>query len=579
MRVICRENLFVMNILPIVLVLLSASCAVVPQSTAPVAPTPTPEPIVEVPPADFPPQVLYRLLVAELAGQRGQLEVAVGNYLAAAKEARDPAVAERAARIAAFAQALPEALEAASLWVELDPKNPQAYQTLAPLLLVFGRASEATQHYERFITLSAKQPDHGFMQIAGQLARDKNAVAAWSVMNQLLEKWRDFPYAWLARGQLAMRQTKLGLALESVDKALALKSHWASGVVLRARILSLQGNKDDALTYLEDELNGDLEGDVVVHLAYARLLAEARQLDKARAEFERLVELAPRNIEVLYTAGVLALQLDDIDQAERRLIQVLRLGQRMLAASYYLGRVYEQKNNRDAALKYYLAVRHGEYYLSAQSRAADLFAEMGRLEQARDHLHSLRTASSEERVQLYLVESELLRKAEKYQEALDFLSAKLEERPDDTSLRYARALMAEQLDKLDLTERDLRTIIEREPSNAQALNALGYTLADRTERLDEALGFIQRALEVEPTDAAIIDSMGWVQYRLGNHVKAVELLRRALDLIDDPEVAAHLGEVLWEMGDKKDALDVLETALKKNPKHKALLKIMERLGL
>jgi tetratricopeptide (TPR) repeat protein len=151
--------------------------------------------------------------------------------------------------------------------------------------------------------------------------------------------------------------------------------------------------------------------------------------------------------------------------------------------------------------------------------------------------------------------------------------------PDDTSLRYARALIAEKADKLDLAEKDLRMIIEREPSNAQALNALGYTLADRTERLEEALGYIQRALEVEPADAAIIDSMGWVQFRMGNHEKAVELLRQALSLIQDPEIAAHLGEVLWEMGNKRDALDVLESALQQHPKHKALLDAMKRLGL
>jgi len=208
-----------------------------------------------------------------------------------------------------------------------------------------------------------------------------------------------------------------------------------------------------------------------------------------------------------------------------------------------------------------------------------LLAEQGKLERAREHLQSLRVRNEQDQVRLYLMEGELLRKAGKYPEALDFFADKLEKMPNDTSLRYARALVAERANKLDLAEEDLRIIIEREPSNAQALNALGYTLADRTERLDEALGYITRALEVEPTDAAIIDSMGWVQYRMGNHTKAVELLRQALSLIHDPEIAAHLSEVLWEMGNKRDALDVLETALEKHPKHEVLLDAMERLGL
>jgi len=532
-----------------------------------------------LPEGEFSPQVMYLLLVAEVAGQRGEIGVTVSNYLAAAKESRDATVAERAARIAILAQTLEAALEAAELWVELAPDNAKAYEVLAPLLLAFGRAPETVARYERYIALSADKPDRGFMQISGQLVRAKNAIAALSVMEQLLEKQQDNPYAWLARSQLGLRQGKLELAMKSVDKSLMLKSHWAPAVVMRARILSLQGDRDKALAYLEKERDGELENDVSVGLSYARLLTEAEQFPRAFAEFERLAGQEPRNVEAQYAAGVLALQLNDLDKAEIRFKRVLRLRQRMLEANYYLGRVYEEKEKPELALKYYFAVRHGEYYLGAQSRAASLLAEQGKLERAREHLHSLRVRNEQDQVRVYLVEGELLRKAGKYQEALVFFADKLEKMPNDTSLRYARALIAERANKLDLAEEDLRIIIEREPGNAQALNALGYTLADRTGRLDEALDYITRALEVEPADAAIIDSMGWVQYRMGNHAKAVELLRQALSLIHDPEIAAHLGEVLWKMGNKRDALDVLETALEKHPKHEAVLDTMKRLGL
>ena len=545
--------------------------------------TPTPKAaaasLTAMPEGEFSPQVMYQLLIAEVAGQRGEIGVAVANYLAAAKESRDAHVAERAARIAIFAQALDQALEAAELWVELAPKDAEAYQVLAPLLLTFGRAPETVARYETYIALSADRVDHGFMQISGQLIRAKSAVAALSVMDQLLAKHQANPYAWLAHGQLVLRQGKLELAMKSVDKALALKAHWAPAVVMRAQVLSLQGDKDKALAYLETEREGELENDTAVGLSYARLLTQTGQLTRARDEFERLAEREPRNAEVQYAAGVLALQLKDLDKAELRLQRVLRLGQRRLEANYYLGRVYEEKTNPEAALKHYFAVRHGEYYLGAQSRAANILADQGKLAEAREHLHSLRISNDQEQVRIYLVEGELLRKAGKYTEALKFFADKLEKMPDDTSLRYARALIAEKANKLGLAEKDLRFIIEREPSNAQALNALGYTLADRTERLDEALDYIKRALAVEPKDAAIIDSMAWVQYRMGNNAKAVELLRQALSLIEDPEIAAHLGEVLWKMGNKKDALDVLETALKKHPKHEALLDAMKRLGL
>ncbi|MCF6255610.1 MAG: tetratricopeptide repeat protein [Gammaproteobacteria bacterium] len=536
--------------------------------------------LTELPEGEFSAQVMYQLLVAEVAGQRGEIAVAVNNYLAAAKESQDANVAERAARIAILAQALEKALEAAELWVELAPDNAKSYEVLAPLLLVFGRASETVACYERYIILSAGEADQGFMQISGQLRQAKSPVTALSVMEQLLAKHQNNPYAWLAHGQLSLRQGKLEQAMASVDKSLALKSHWAPAVVMRARILSLQGDKKKALVYLEEEREGELENDVSVGMSYARLLTEAEQLPQAFAEFERLAEQDPRNVEAQYAAGVLALQLDKLDKAETHFKHVWRLRQRrMLESSYYLGRVYEEKKDPETALKYYFAVHHGEYYLGAQSRAANLLAEQGKLARAREHLHSLRVSNERDQVRLYLVEGELLRKAGQYQEALTFFADKLEKLPNDTSLRYARALVAERADKLALAEEDLRIIIEREPGNAQALNALGYTLADRTERLDEALDYITRALEVEPKDAAIIDSMGWVQYRLGNHAKAVELLRQALSLIHDPEIAAHLGEVLWEMGNKQEALDVLETALEKYPEHKILLDAMKRLGL
>ncbi|MEE8380159.1 MAG: tetratricopeptide repeat protein, partial [Gammaproteobacteria bacterium] len=218
--------------------LLLGGCAVSPETNPSVAePRIASIPAEEaLPAADFPPQVLYQLLVAELAGQRGQLDVAVANYLAAAKDSQEPAIAARAARISMFTQSLNEALEAAELWVKLKPENPEARRTLAPLLLAFGRAPEAEQHYRKFIALSANKPDRGFSEISARLSRDKNNIAALSVMDKLLAKNNDLPHAWLAHAQLAMHQVKLKLALGSVDHALDLKSHWAPAVVLRAQI-------------------------------------------------------------------------------------------------------------------------------------------------------------------------------------------------------------------------------------------------------------------------------------------------------------------------------------------------------
>lgn len=566
-----------------------AGCAVNPLDTTPAdAPQPSVDTVAEstakppevaAPVRDIPPEVMFQLLVADLATQRGQLGVAVVNYMAAARVSGDPSLAERATRVALFGKALKPALEGATLWAQLAPENAGAHLMYATLLLTFGRAPEAEIQFEAYLGLSASAPNQGFQRVSNQLAREQNRVAAMMVMDNLLATRMEDPYAWLAHAWLSMRQGKFDQALVSVDKAEMLKAGWRQAVVLRARIMGLQGRKQEAVDYLAEQLEGKLGDDPDVRMTYARLLTEVNQLPKALQEFASLSEDYPGNAEVQYAAGVLALQLKQPKVARVHFEAVQGLGRRTLEASFYLGRISELEGDKEQALRRYLSVRHGEYYISAQARAASLMADDGRMDEARKLLHSLRAGNDDDRLRLYLIEGELLRAAGQQQAAFDFFSEKLELLPDATALRYARALLAEQLDKLDVAETDLRAIIEREPSNAQALNALGYTLADRTERYDEALDLIQRALAVEPADAAILDSMGWVKFRMGELETAREYLSKALTLVPDAEIAAHLGEVLWEMGDQQAAIELWEDYMKKFPAHPGLQKVMQRFGL
>lgn len=524
------------------------------------------------------PFLLYQLLVAEVAAQRGRLDLAVANYLAAAKDSRDRNVAQRATRMALFARNLPAALNAGQLWVELDPDNAEAHKIVAPLLLAAGRVDEAVGHFRRQVALSDALPDRGQMQIALQLMREANQALAQSVMEALLAEHQDDPYAWLAQGQLATAHKNYALALSAVERALALRPHWAPGVILRTQVLSEQGQRARALELLAQEREGALAQDTSVGLAYARLLAEDGQLEAARHEFERLAQLQPRNADLHFAAGVLALQFKDLEQAEQRFQQVLELGQRIPEATYHLGRLYEIRDDNAKAVEYYLGVEGGEYYFESQLRAANLMAKDGEVDGAIEHLHTVRVTDAEQQQRITLLQAELLRNAGRNAEAMALYTERLAHDPTNTALRYARALLAERLDDLALAEADLRDIIEREPTNAQALNALGYTLADRTDRYQEALQYIERALAVEPDDGVIIDSLGWVHYRLGNLAKAEEYLRRALSLVDDPEVAAHLGEVLWQAGKQEEARTVWQQALAKHPEHKTLLKVLQRFG-
>ncbi len=549
-----------------------------PKATSPAAPAASAggEPSAQ---GEIPPQLLYQLLVGEVAAQRGKMGVAIANYLAAAEASDDPRIAARAARVALFAKQLEPALKAATLWAERAPNDPDARRTRASLLLAFAREDEAVAEFEAYLRLAAQRPDHGFRQVAGQLARSQDPAAALRVMQRLRDAHADDPYAWYAHAWLAAHFDRLDEAMAALDRAQALKPDWAQAVVLRARLLGRQGKKEEALAYLESQIKGPL-GDVPeVRLSYARALTDLGRLPEALREFDRLAERFPDNAEIRYSAGIVALNLKRYEEAKEHLEHVLSLGQRMLEANYYLGRLYELQGDAQQALRHYLAVRHGPLYLNAQSRAANLLAKTGDLAKARKLLHSLRTESPEERRQVYLIEAELLRNAGELQTAFDFLSEKLEELPGDTELRYARALIAERLDKLDVAEQDLRAIIEQQPDNAQALNALGYTLADRTTRYDEALALIRRALELKPDDPAIIDSLGWVEYRLGHYAEAEKHLRRALSLQPDAEIAAHLGATLWAKGEREAAIELWEKYLKQFPNDPALLKVMQQHGL
>ncbi|NOZ53934.1 MAG: tetratricopeptide repeat protein [Gammaproteobacteria bacterium] len=527
------------------------------------------------------PHLVYKLLVAEIAGQRGELDIAIKNYIEVAKESRDPKVAARATQIAFFAKDYDRALSASKLWVATEPENAEAQRNLASAFIKLARPNNAVVHYEKMLQLLDRntKPGHGLSTIASQLARESDRDIAISVMERLIENRKDNPYALFAYAHLAMRQGRFEIALNALDQALEIKPNWVNVVVLRSRILAMQGARGEAITYLENILKGELSENVDIGLTHARMLTEARQLEKALGEFIRLASLAPKNAEINYYAGILALQLKRLDDAKKYLMIVLTLGKRIQETNYYLGQVGEENKDFKNAMNRYSFVRHGEFYFNAQVRIAAILADTGRFEQAREHLQTIRVASEKQKLQILLLEGDVLREAGRYPDAKDFYTKVLNIMPNETSIRYARALVAEKLGELDLVESDLQAILKQEPRNAQALNALGYTLADRTTRYEEALDYIQRALELEPDDVAVVDSLGWVYYRMGNYKKAIELLRRANEQAKDPEIAAHLGEVLWVSGERSAALKIWEASLQIHPNHEILLDVMKRFGL
>ena len=522
--------------------------------------------------------VLYKLLVGELASHRGDLRLALENYLEVAKETRDARVASRATKLAVFSHADEAALEAARLWKDTDPSSVEARQVLASLLIRANDLDGAVEHLDAIVETLSEPPGAGFHRAAELLAAEKNAEAAAAAMRQLVLGHENDAEAQLALARLLLRTGHVEEALAAVDRAYDLDPGSGRISVLRARLRVRSDDVDGAFGVLEEFLDRHPESGMV-RMAHARMLVDAGRYDRARSEFEHLVASEPENDDARYALGLLLVQTNQLDEAAQQFERLTSRDSRRDAAHYYLARIAESQQRLADAIASYRRVRRGEQRLNAQIRVAVLLAEGGDVEAARRHLHGVRSESVQEAVRIYNAEAGLLARVARYDEAMDVYDASLEAFPGNSDLLYARGMLAVKMDRLDILERDMRAIIAREPDNADALNALGYTLADRTERYEEAYALIKRAIELQPDDHYIVDSLGWVLHRMGRHQEALVQLRRAMSINPDPEIAAHLGEVLWVLGNKIEARAVWSTALEAAPDDERLLDVIERFGL
>lgn len=518
--------------------------------------------------------LLFRLLLAELAGQRGRANVAVRHYLALARETRDPEVIERATRIAVYARDDAAAASAARLWAEVDPDNPDARQVLTVMSLRRGELDQALAHLEVILAHSRGEFAQKLWLIASFLAREADRAAVMGLMERLLEDHMADPEALYAFAHLAARMGAVERAEGLLLDVLAQRPANEPAAMTYLSLLLRQGETGRALRFLEETLEHEAAG-FDLRLAYARLLTDVERFDDARREFETLAVAEPEHVDVLYALGLIHLQAARLDEAAPYFKRLGRLRQRVSDSNYYLARIAEEKGELDQASDLYQGVHEGELYFDARIRLCLILAKQGQVEKALGQIRGLEGAGDAERLLLIQAEADILTGQRRYAEAMAVYDRALAA-ASDHDLLYSRAMLAEKMDRLDILEADLKRILSEDRDNATVLNALGYTLADRTDRYAEAYDYIRRAHELSPDDFYILDSMGWVLYRLGRLDEAVGYLRRALALQNDPEIAAHLGEVLWVMGDKKTAREVWETALKATPTDDKLLKVIER---
>lgn len=531
----------------------------------------------DLPKVALTPEILYELLVGEIAGQRGQIAVAAGTLGKVAEQTRDPRIAERATLAALYAKRYDEALQSARLWVELEPGDIEAHEALVTTLLELDRMPEAKDQFNKLFALEEESQnlDQAYLRAAAVLARASNRAAATEIMRSLVARHPQQATAHFAMAHLMVRGGDLDKALAADEEALKLSPGWEEAALFKARILLSLKEPQKARAFYESFLERNPRA-TSVRLNYARFLIDQKEWQQALEEFKRVAADVPNDADTIYAVGLLSLQNNRLDDAEKYLKQALALRPQNDQARLYLGQVAEQSKRYPEAARWYREITNGEYYFEAQVRLGVVTAKQGDVAAARQLLDGIDVQNDAQRVQVALAQEQILREAKQYREALEVLNAAIKAVPDDKDLLYARALAAEKLNMVDVTERDLRAILKQDPKNVNALNALGYTLTDRTTRYQEALELLQQAMTLKPDDAFILDSMGWLQYRLGNNAEAVKYLKHALDLRNDAEIAAHLGEVLWVMGNHREAESVWNRALHETPDSEALTSVIKK---
>jgi len=532
-----------------------------------------PQPPVEY--ADFEPETLYLLLSAEIAAQRGRYDITLVNYLKAAKQSRDQVVIERAMRIAQSLNGDNAQKQLAELWLDIDPDNLQAHRISAIQAVKGNDLQTAIHHMERIMDQGGDADFDSLAALAANLPPEQQQELL-ALYNEMSDRHPDTPELEYSIALLLKVTGQPQQALDRLEPLLQENANFQPAIILKGDLLYQTDQKSSALDYLLTNTRR-FPGNRQMGTLYGRMLINEGELQAAQDEFNRLVKRYPDTPGLRLSHALVALENGQTDLARQELTQLAEQGHHTSEANYYLGRIEDQASNTEQAIGYYQSVEQGNYYFPALARASSLLAENGQLEDAIDRIRRLREANPRQAENFWLLEVNLLLDQEQQQQALSTATEALEEHPDNIEIRYARAMLYDGIGQPAYAEADLKHILEQEPENAVALNALGYILTTRTDRLREARGYIEKALRLDPDNPAILDSMGWVLFLEGQLEPALDYLSRAWAAFPDPEVAAHYGEALWMNGAEEQARIIWQEGLEQDSDHEVLRETIDRL--
>lgn len=528
-------------------------------------------------------QIVYQVLAAEVALQRSQPAPAYQTYLALARDTKDPRMAQRATEIALAAQSPADALAAANLWRQFAPDSNRASQVDSALLVLAGKPAEAEPLLARELArANGENRGDALLALQALISRGPNRVEGLTVLQDLLKNDLDRPEAQLAIARQQLATDDRAGAVASLKQALKLRPDYLPAALM----LSQMGPDERAVGVASFEKfvqqnPKSREG----RLALAQLYLADNRLEDAQKQFEAMRRNDPKEPAPLMALALVKIQEKHYDDAQADLKQYIELAQKRQGADVgqayvYLAQIAIEQNDDAQASQWLDKIdASSPHYIPAQVTRAQLLAKQGKTDEARQVLAGIQVSDPHDAAVIARTDASLLFAAKRYREAADRLAQAVEQFPDDPDLRYDYAMACEKIGQYTTMEQQLRLLISAQPDSPQAYNALGYSLADRNERLPEANKLIERASALAPKDAFIMDSLGWVKYRLGDNAAAAKILTQAYALQPNAEIGAHLGEVLWKSGQRDKAREVWRAAQKLEPDNDTLVSTLKRFGV
>jgi len=516
--------------------------------------------------------LLSDILTSNLASYNGDWFTAYQYAFQAAQGSKDQRLAQFSTLLAFNLADYKKVFTASNYWLELEPENEQAKYSLLLSQVSVGEFDEAYAGLSRLLRTNQEE---GIRQVAGLLIKQNNGKAAISLMQQFVADHAEVVQVLISAAYVAQFFDDHEQAGAWVNDALTKEPNNEIAAQIYLGYLQQQGKADQRRQFLE-RFVADNPKAVTIQLGYASELSKNKRYEAAYQVVKQVLNIEPDNLNALLFAANLSEYNAQLSAAKTHYADILNIAPDNDNARFSLARIALTEEKYTQAEKLYLQIKDPQYMFEAQLRLANIYYQTRGIDAAMRQLDRIELNTNSDYVEHVMTRHQLLYQAQRYQEALGYINEAILFLPEYLDFLYARALVAAEIGDVSIAEKDLRAILLEHPEHANALNALGYTLADQTNRFDEAKQLIVKALSLRPNDAHILDSMGWVLYRLKDFSQAIEYLQKAYSASQEAEIAAHLGEVLWEAGQRQSALEVWTKAADGEAENRVLNAVMRK---